>query len=318
MARNEEEDSSLPFLLRVPVPGGPILLKAREVWPRTAKVYCHPAAEWPDGARHRRAGAGAVVRAPGRRHRPGARPRPREPLAVRLHPGPRPGGHLLADAPGRRGRPGPTSRCRRAGRRRHVLEIVVDSHERYPWTFSRQQATTTRRALPAGDYAVEVDGAIVAAVERKSLADLVTTLTTGKLRYLLADAGRRCPGRRSSSRTATRASSSSTTSGPGSWPTASPRPRCGSRRCRSCSARPGRSPRSGPTGSSGAALEHHHGDRAGTGRVADLPVAGPLPERPAAVGDIRAWARTAGYEVSAKGRIPARIVSAYNTAHQDR
>jgi ERCC4-type nuclease len=33
---------------------------------------------------------------------------------------------------------------------------------------------------------VEADGVIVAAVERKSLADLVSTLTTGKLRYLLA------------------------------------------------------------------------------------------------------------------------------------
>ncbi len=67
------------------------------------------------------------------------------------------------------------------------LEILVDSHERYPWTFAHQQATTRRRALPAGDYAVELDGRIVAAVERKSLADLVSTMTSGKLRYLLAD-----------------------------------------------------------------------------------------------------------------------------------
>ena len=67
------------------------------------------------------------------------------------------------------------------------MEILVDSHERYPWTFSHQQATTGRRALPAGDYAVELDGRIVAAVERKSLADLVSTMTSGKLRYLLAD-----------------------------------------------------------------------------------------------------------------------------------
>ena len=34
-----------------------------------------------------------------------------------------------------------------------VLEILVDSHERYPWKFSAQQATTRRQALPAGDYA---------------------------------------------------------------------------------------------------------------------------------------------------------------------
>jgi ERCC4-type nuclease len=68
-----------------------------------------------------------------------------------------------------------------------VLEIFVDSHEQYPWTFAKQQAVTSRRALPAGDYAIAVDDRIVATVERKSLADLVATLTGGKLRYLLAD-----------------------------------------------------------------------------------------------------------------------------------
>lgn len=49
---------------------------------------------------------------------------------------------------------------------------------------------TSRRALPCGDDAVEVGDAVVAAVERKSLADLVTS--TRKLaeewtyRYLAA------------------------------------------------------------------------------------------------------------------------------------
>ena len=68
-----------------------------------------------------------------------------------------------------------------------MLEILVDSHEQYAWRFDKQQATTKRRALPAGDYAAAVDGRIVATVERKSLADLVATLTSGKLRYLLSD-----------------------------------------------------------------------------------------------------------------------------------
>lgn len=63
------------------------------------------------------------------------------------------------------------------------MRSCVDSHERYAWKFSHQQATTTRRALPAGDYAVEHDGAVV---ERKSLPDLVTTLTSGRMRYALA------------------------------------------------------------------------------------------------------------------------------------
>ena len=67
------------------------------------------------------------------------------------------------------------------------LEILVDAHERYAWNFSHQQATIVRRALPAGDYAVaDDDGEIVAAVERKSLADLVATVTNGKLRFAMA------------------------------------------------------------------------------------------------------------------------------------
>ncbi|MFD1504515.1 hypothetical protein ACFSBG_02355, partial [Georgenia yuyongxinii] len=37
-----------------------------------------------------------------------------------------------------------------------ILEILVDSREKYPYTFSHQQASTQRRALPAGDYAVEL------------------------------------------------------------------------------------------------------------------------------------------------------------------
>ena len=58
------------------------------------------------------------------------------------------------------------------------LEIIVDSHERYAWKFSHQQASTVRRALHAGDYAIEHDGRILAGVERKSLADLAGLLTS--------------------------------------------------------------------------------------------------------------------------------------------
>ena len=47
IARNPEEDSSLPFLIRLPLGPNGIVLKVRDTWPRTAKVYCHPAVEWP-------------------------------------------------------------------------------------------------------------------------------------------------------------------------------------------------------------------------------------------------------------------------------
>jgi hypothetical protein len=50
VARNPDEASTLPYLLRVPVAGPPLLLKAKDAWPRTAKVYCHRLAAWPDDA----------------------------------------------------------------------------------------------------------------------------------------------------------------------------------------------------------------------------------------------------------------------------
>jgi hypothetical protein len=67
------------------------------------------------------------------------------------------------------------------------LQIVVDAHEQYAYRFGAQQVTTVKRGLPCGDYGIVMDGQLVAAVERKSLADLVASLTGGKLRYQVAD-----------------------------------------------------------------------------------------------------------------------------------
>ena len=49
VARNPDPDSTLPYLLRLPIDGG-ILLKARHPWPTTARVYCHPLEQWPTHA----------------------------------------------------------------------------------------------------------------------------------------------------------------------------------------------------------------------------------------------------------------------------
>ena len=43
------------------------------------------------------------------------------------------------------------------------------------------------RALPCGDYGVVAGGRLVAVVERKSVADLVASVASGKLRYALGD-----------------------------------------------------------------------------------------------------------------------------------
>lgn len=46
---------------------------------------------------------------------------------------------------------------------------------------------TSRKALPCGDYGVTLDGRAVAAVERKSLSDLMSSLTSGRLRFAMAE-----------------------------------------------------------------------------------------------------------------------------------
>ena len=67
------------------------------------------------------------------------------------------------------------------------IAIAIDSRERYPYRFTRQAATTYRRALPIGDYGVEHDGEIVAVVERKSLGDMAKALVEGSLAFVLAE-----------------------------------------------------------------------------------------------------------------------------------
>ena len=186
VARNPDSESSLPFLVHIPLGAGGIALKVRDVWPRTSKLYCHRADGWPDHpdvieripvrSCARRGAAIDLVLDRGRENRSQfvfTKARGREVIfwqSARTAKQARPNVTLpTARAPG-----GP-------------LEIVVDAHERYAWNFTHQQATTVRRALPAGDYAVaDDDGEIVAAVERKSLADFVATVTNGKLRFAMA------------------------------------------------------------------------------------------------------------------------------------
>jgi hypothetical protein len=37
IARNPQEDSKLPYLLRLPIEGG-LILKARDTWPRATRI----------------------------------------------------------------------------------------------------------------------------------------------------------------------------------------------------------------------------------------------------------------------------------------
>lgn len=189
IALNPDEDSRLPYLLRLPQPGGDLLFRTSGTWPRVKALYCHPVNldEWPADAViveraelrscQRRGGAIDVILQRSRENRSQlvfTKARGRDAV---FWQGPR---------TRKQARPNvrtPTARAQGIS----GLQILVDSHERYAYRFGTQQASTVARALPCGDYGLEVDGRLVASVERKSLADLVSSLTNGKLRYQVAD-----------------------------------------------------------------------------------------------------------------------------------
>lgn len=56
IARNPDPDSSLPYLLWVPIDGG-LVFRTKGTWPRTSGLYCHLVvrAEMAGAARDRRA-----------------------------------------------------------------------------------------------------------------------------------------------------------------------------------------------------------------------------------------------------------------------
>ncbi len=188
VARNPEPDSTLPYLLRVPLGRDGILLKARDTWPRTSKVYCHRIEDWPEDAE-------VVERVPTRScTRRGASidlilDRGRESRSQLVFTRIRGGRQAIFWQTARTAKQARPAVAVPSARAAGIveLEIVVDSHERYPYTFRDQQVVTRRAALVAGDYAVELGGALIASVERKSLEDLVSSLTSGKLKYQLSD-----------------------------------------------------------------------------------------------------------------------------------
>lgn len=187
VARNPEPGSRLPWLIRLPLAEGPLVLKAGARWPRTARVYCHLAADWPDDPEVVEV---VPVRVCARR---GVaidlvldRPRENRSQLVFTSVRGREAIFWQSARTAAAARPGVRVPRRRASGHAE-LEILVDTRERYPYRFSGRQARTERRALDAGDYGVEWDGLVVAAVERKTLADLSGSLVDGSLGFLLAD-----------------------------------------------------------------------------------------------------------------------------------
>ncbi len=100
------------------------------------------------------------------------------------------GGRVARQSSGKRRRPpAPPIPAGRIPRRRSLTDavtIAVDTRERYPYRFAQQGAETVRATVPAGDYADQAaNGAVLAAVERKSLDNLAATLSDGTLAFQL-------------------------------------------------------------------------------------------------------------------------------------
>jgi hypothetical protein len=166
-----------------------LILKVRDTWPRTSRVFCARVEDgWPPGAeileqvpvtlcRRRGVAIDLVL----------DRPREnRSQFVFTTLPSGREGIFWQTRKVVTTARPGARIPGRRASGIRELV-IVVDTRERYPYGFSKQQATTVRFALAAGDYAVRSEaGTTVAVVERKSLTDLAGGLNNGTLIFELA------------------------------------------------------------------------------------------------------------------------------------
>ena len=165
IATNPDPDSTLAFLLRVPLGDG-IVLRTGGTWPRTKALYCYPVSsdEWPDDPEiveriplqscTRRGAAIDIVAA-----------RFRENRSQLVFTTARGRDAVFWQSPRTRKQARPQvslPSARAAGI--PELEIVVDGHERYAYRFAAKPVRTTKRALACGDYGALVDDTLVAAV----------------------------------------------------------------------------------------------------------------------------------------------------------
>jgi hypothetical protein len=183
VARNPDAESRLPYLIWLPIEGG-LVLKARETWPRAGRVFCaQDATGWDRAAEQledvpvlqcRRRGAAIDLVLD--------RPSLSRSQFVFTQARGRPAIWWQTQKTAQAANPG--ARIPR-GRSAGVLTIAIDTREKYGWKFADRELVIERRALPAGDYAAIMGGAVVAAIERKTLENLATSLSDGSLAFQL-------------------------------------------------------------------------------------------------------------------------------------
>ncbi len=161
MARNPQADSNLPYLLRLPLDDG-LVLKARDTWPTSARVYCHRFKEpWPAEAEVIERVAIRLCRRRGAAVEPvlERRSQSRSQFVFTQVRG-RDAIFWQTQRTAKAANPG--ARVPRARTLREALTVIVDTRERYPY------------------------GELVATVERKTMDNLATSLSDGSLAFQMA------------------------------------------------------------------------------------------------------------------------------------
>lgn len=185
VARNPDPRSKLPYLLRLPLPDGPMWLKAREPWPHTSRVFCQHVDAPPNEVEVLERVAVTYCKRCG----------PAIDLVLSRKINKR-SQFIFAASKGRMlifwqtaktataARPGLRVPTRRS---QLVPTIYVDSRERYGYTFGRYGPTVLSRTLAVGDYAAIAGDQVISVVERKAFDDFVTCLTDGSLMFAMAE-----------------------------------------------------------------------------------------------------------------------------------
>lgn len=180
VARNPDKRSALPFLLHVPTADGATWFKAKETWPRAARVFCLPTSA-PNGD------VEVLERVPVaacQRHGPA--------IDLVLQRGlNRRSQFIFVVHRGRQQVYWQTPKAAKAARPglripyapvRSDVTYYVDSRERYGYTFAGSHVE--KRPLPSGDYAiVNREQQVIAAVERKTIDDFATSIADGSLSF---------------------------------------------------------------------------------------------------------------------------------------
>ena len=191
VARNPDHASKLPYLVYLPIEGG-VVLKARDAWPRAARVYCAQVeTAWDEsGGLVDEAGVLACKRRGAAIDLVLDRPRLARSQFVFTSARGRPAVWWQTQTTVQLANPG--ARVPR-GRAAGTLAIAVDTREKYAWRFTGRPVTIERRALAGGDYGAVVDSRVIAVVERKTLVNLAASLSDGTLAFQmqrLAEIGR--------------------------------------------------------------------------------------------------------------------------------